>query len=489
MSRTTVADVIVDGLARAGTPRAFLAPSAGPGRDLAEAARRQGFPVVTVSGVEVACLMASVTGELSSAAGAAVVSLGPDVLSEAASALTARAPLLLLTDGPARDAKDLAAGVVKRSVRLEPDSAADAFADALVLAMTEPRGPVHVRVATNVLPREASRITGACRPGPLPSPDPRGLDEAARLLGGAGRPILVAGRGARRHEAAKWLRALAEALPAPVLVTLSAKGAIPDPHPLAFGAVGGRIAAALAARSDVIVSIGVDGGEIDPSWWPAKPVISLGPGTAPLAERPPAVEVLGEIAVILEELAPRLRARQRADWDVAEVDRLKRQVAAPLGRDAPFGPARIVELTREATAAGTIAAVDAGSFHQAALERWRTTGPLELLVPNDPARRGFALPAALAAAFCHPDRHVFCLADAEPITRQAAELELAARGGLPVVVIAAAPSPGDLLAVAQGLDMLAVSAGDAEACRVALSRALGGSRPALIAVPVEPRPV
>ena len=248
MSRTTVADVIVDGLERAGTPRIFLAPSVGPGRDLAEAARRQGFPVVTVSGAEVASLMARVTGELSSAAGAAVVSLGPDVVSEAASALTARAPLLLLTDGPARDAEDLAPGVVKRTVRLESDSAADAFAHALVLAMTEPRGPVHVRVSANDLAREASRIPGACRPGPLPSPDPRDLDETARLLGGAGRPLLVAGRGARQHEAAKWLRALAEALPAPVLVTPSAKGAIPDPHPLAFGPMGGRIAAALAAR-------------------------------------------------------------------------------------------------------------------------------------------------------------------------------------------------------------------------------------------------
>lgn len=503
MSRTTVADVIVDGLARAGTPRIFLAPAAGPGRELADAARRHGLPIVTVSGAGVACLMAAVTAELSDAPGAAVVSFVPDVVSEAASALTARVPLLLLTDDAPRDAgscdslassagagatvrsaaRPAAAGVAERSVRLESDSATDAFAHALVLAMTEPRGPVQVRLSADLLARDAPRIMEACRPGLLPAPDPAALDAAARLLGRAARPVLVAGRGSRRPEAVKWLRALAEALPAPVLVTPSAKGVIPDPHPLAFGVLGNRIGAALVARSDLVVAIGVDEGEVVPSWWPAAPAISLGPRA--LEDVRPAVRVVGEIPVILEELAPRLRARERADWDVAELDRLKRQLAAPLGHDAPFGPTRIVELAREATAAGTIAAVDAGPFRDAALGRWHAIGPLELLAPPEPARRGFALPAALAAALCHPDRRVLCLADAEPLTRQTAELALAVRLALPIVIVAAGPSTGDVAAVTRGLAIPTLTAENTDAFHGALGRALADALPALIAVPAE----
>lgn len=464
--------MIVDGLERAGTPRIFLASAAGPGRELADAARRHGLPIVTVSGGEVACLMARVTGELSSAAGAAVVSLGPDIATEAASARTTRAPLILLTDDSARDAGDLAAGVVKRSVRLEPDSAADAFADALVLAMTEPRGPVHVQVPADVLAREASRIIGSCRPGPLPAADPGAFDAAARRLVGATRPILVAGRRARGREATTWLRALAEALPAPVLATPAAKGAMPDPHPLAFGVVGNPIGTALAGRGDLLVAIGVDADEIAPSWWPAAPVLDLE----------------GEIASALEELAPRLRGRARADWDVAELDRLKRRLAALLGSGAPFGPARVVELAREATAAGTIVAAEAG-FRAAALERWHAVAPLEVLTPPDPARRGFALPAALAAALGHADRKVLCLAEAATIARQPTELELAARLALPVVVVAGGPAADDVVAHAGALSILTLGADTPDAFRVALGRALAGARPVLIAVATAPGPV
>jgi thiamine pyrophosphate-dependent acetolactate synthase large subunit-like protein len=57
------------------------------------------------------------------------------------------------------------------------------------------------------------------------------LDGAADLLARAQRPILIAGGQCRTLEVATWLRALAEALPAPVVVTAHGKGALPDPHP------------------------------------------------------------------------------------------------------------------------------------------------------------------------------------------------------------------------------------------------------------------
>ena len=490
MSRTTVADVIVDGLERAGTPRVFLAGAAEPSRALGDAARRLSLPAVGVSGAAVACLMAAVTGQLANAPGAAVVSLGPDAVGEAGSALTARAPLILLTDDDAApDPLERPGPAVKRCARIESSAAGEAFARALVLAMTEPCGPVHVRVAAEVLAGEASRITGACRPGPPPAPDPGGLDAAAGLLGRAARPVLVAGRGSRQSEVGKWLRALAEALPAPVLVTRAAKGAIPDPHPLALGVVGTAVATALARQSDLLVAIGADGDEVARSWWPEAPAMLLGYGRAAVEPVHWAVEVAGEIAAILEELAPRLRTRERADWDVAALDRLKRQLAAPLAPGSAFGPARIVELAREATTAGTIATVDAGRYHEAALERWRAVGPLQLLAAPDGARGGFALPAALAAALCHPDRPVLCLADAAAIVREPGELALAARLALPVAIVAGGSATDDAVALARALAIPAVTAEGPDAFRGALGRALAGLRPALIAVPGASGPV
>lgn len=488
MSRTTVADALVNGLERAGTPRIFLAPSVATGPRLVAAARQRGLPIVDAPGAEAACLMALVTGELAGAPGCAVLAPGHGAADEAAAALAAEAALILLTDAALDASDESARAAVKRSVRIVSEAVIEPFGDALVLAMTEPRGPVQVELSAEILGREASSIVGACRPGPTPAPPGEALDAAAHLLGRAARPVLVVGRGSRRPGALAWLRALAEALPAPVLVTRAAKGALPDPHPLALGVVTSGIAPALAGRADLLVTIGVGAGEIEPSWWPAAPILALGPGRT-FAAKPAAGEVVGEVAAILEELGPRLRARERADWDVAALDRLKRQLAPPLASGAPFGPARIVDLAREATVAGTVASVDGGLFHAAALGRWQAVGPLEVLTPPDPTRRGFALPAALAAALCHPARRVLCLADAGTIARQHAELELAARLGLPVTVIAGGPAADDVVAGAEALAIPALRADGPDAFRAALGRALAGARPALVAVPVEAGPV
>jgi len=53
-------------------------------------------------------------------------------------------------------------------------------------------------------------------PVPLPHPDAADLDRAAAMIRQAKRPVVVAGLQCRGAEA-KWLRAFAEALPAPVL--------------------------------------------------------------------------------------------------------------------------------------------------------------------------------------------------------------------------------------------------------------------------------
>src|SRR3989442_7339833 len=116
----------------------------------------------------------------------------------------------------------------------------------------------------------------------------------------------------------------------------------------------------LLKRADLVVGLGLDALEPVPApWWSTVPVLALGPPQA-LGDRIPAVEVVGEVAVVLEELAPRLHDRQRADWDIAELDRLKRELSAGPARD-DHAPARggIVRIPREATAAGTNAAVDA----------------------------------------------------------------------------------------------------------------------------------
>jgi len=485
VSPTTVADVVVDGLHRAGTPRIFGVPGRGAQLLLVEAARRRGLSVVLAHDEAAACVMAAVTGDLVSAPGAALAAPGPGVAAAAtgvARAILDRSPMILVTDRHPENVHGC-----KASLFVQAASASHWTAHAGQLAMTEPRGPVHLDVPAEVAGAPAVPLATASRPEPLPPPDPRVLDEAGRLLAGASRPVLIAGLQCRTATDAQWLRALAEALPAPVLVTLRAKGILPDPHPLMLGVLtAGGAEAELLGRADLIVALGLDAIEASPAFWmTTAPLLHLAPSPATGEWHRPVVPVVGEIALTIEELAPRLRGRARADWDVAELDRLKRALR-PLqgGATGRPGPERVTRLAREATPAGTIAALDAGPYAAAVAASWDAVAPGEFLASYGPATTGFALPAAIAAHLVHPERRVVCFTGGEGFLAALSELPTATRLRAPIVVIALADGSFDapeVVRVGQRFDVPSAAADSEAAFAQALAKALRTDGPALIA--------
>lgn len=159
----------------------------------------------------------------------------------------------------------------------------------------------------------------------LPPPDPRALDRAADLIRAASRPIVIAGHQCRPEDA-PWLRAFAEALPAPVLATSQVEEALPEAHPLALGIfTGSEQDDAVLGLADLIVTFGLDSTELNPPRWPYPALVVCLTRTPPSGlPVTPLVEVVGDLALILEELAPRLRGQKQADWDVFQLDRLKK---------------------------------------------------------------------------------------------------------------------------------------------------------------------
>jgi acetolactate synthase I/II/III large subunit len=475
MSRTTVADVIADGLSRAGTRRLFAAP--GAPRGIVEAARARGLTVVDVAGATAACVMAAVTGELDDAPGAAAVSLAGGVgavVDGAAHATRDRAPVIIVSDGAA-DAR-LLEPVARASLVADAASAGHWIAHAAQLSMAAPRGAVHLAVRADIVTAPTLPVATSCRRASLPAAPAETLDALADAIAGAARPILVGGLEFAEDDA-KWLRALAETLPAPVLCTPKGKGALADPHPLALGLL--AAGHPLARRADLVVALGVDAVEVTPGAWPAGVATAhVGRSAAAGDLYRPVVEIVADIGLVIEELAPRLRGRTRADWDVAELDRVKRALAAP----SPAGPGlarrRVVELAREATPAGTLATLDVPLA-----EAWHAVAPHELLIPTGVATLGFALPAALAAALAREHRRVIAIGAGAGIRAMAGELETAARLGVPLVVIALDPQ-GETLAPAREAGLPAWSAIDEAGFRVAFARAWSAGRPALIAAHV-----
>ena len=456
---STVADILIDGLRRAGVRRIFGVPGGGSNLELLEAARQQGLPFVLCHQESAACIMAAVTGELGGAPGAALSTLGPGVSASAtglAHAFLDRSPLIYLSDRhpgatlgfathQAFDHAAFLAPVVKGSFAVTAESAGHWVTHAAQLAMKEPRGPVHLDLPADLAGQPALPFAAAAMPAPMPQPAAADLDRAAAMIRQAKRPVVVAGLQCRAADA-KWLRAFAEALPAPVLTTYKAKGALPDPHPLAMGVfTGGVLEEPAVGRADLIIAFGLDTVELIPRRWSyTATVLSFvrsPSGAPPLAAVggggyfTQALEVVGDLGAILEELAPRLH-QHHADWDVVEVDRLRRERQRALEIGVPgLAPHRVVQITRELTPAGSIATADAGAHMFQAAEYWQAVEPGEFLISNGLATMGFALPAAIAAQLACPEQRVVCFTGDGGFMMVAAELETAVRLRLPITVI------------------------------------------------------
>jgi acetolactate synthase I/II/III large subunit len=428
MSGTTVAAVIADGLARAGTRRLFATADASAA--VLDAMRARGVTVVEVVGATAACIMAAVTGELEDAPGAAAVSLADGVtaaIDGAAHATRDRAPVIILSDGTA-DA-GLLEPVTKASLVADAASAGHWIAHSAQLSMAAPRGAVHLAIRPDVAATSTLPVATSCRRAPLPTASPPTLDALADRIAAAARPILIVGL-AIDPDAAKWVRALAETLPAPVLSTPKGKGAIPDPHPLALGLL--TAGHPLTARADLLVALGVDPVEISPGAWPVGvETVHVSAAAAGDTLYRPVVEVSADIALVIEELAPRLRGRAGADWDVAELDRVKRALTRSAPAMRGLTRRRVVTLVREATPAGTVA-----TLAVPLADAWQSVAPRELLIPNGAATAGFALPAAVAAALARQDRRVVALGAASGLVAMAGELSTVARLDLPIIIVA-----------------------------------------------------
>jgi thiamine pyrophosphate-dependent acetolactate synthase large subunit-like protein len=460
---TTSADVVADGVRRAGALRVFVTAAADPA--IVDALRVAPLPLVLVPRAGAATAMAAITGQLADSPGVAVV--GDDAAEVGASLVEAsrrQAPTIVV----ASEAPTISVPAIKTTIVATADSAAHWVAHAAQAAMKEPPGPVWLVLDPDTARRSALPLATAVRP-PMLSPDAAMIDDAAARIVGAARPLLVAGRECRNPATAAWLRALAEALPAPALVTPAARGAMPDPHPLCFGALGAD--AAILARADLVLALGVDADEVAEAGVTfTAPVLRLG---RTLAWVRPTTDVIGNVATLLEELAPRLRGQSRADWDVAELDRLRRTRPAP-AVDPRL--AAIVADLREMTPAGT-AAVFAPSIGPASA-LWAAVNPGEVFVTDA------VVAAALGVALHRPESAVLALTG-DISVMATADLSIAAEAHARVIVIAvdvASDAIGDSVG-----GVRRVVARTAGALAPAIGQALATTASTIIALPAASR--
>jgi 3D-(3,5/4)-trihydroxycyclohexane-1,2-dione acylhydrolase (decyclizing) len=370
-----------------------------------------------------------------------------------------------------------------------------------------------------------------------PEPEAALLHEAARLLGEAERPLIIAGGGVIYSGAAAQLAGLAERHGIPVVETQAGKGALPWDHPLNAGPVGangGSAANELARTADLVLAVGTRLGDFvtaSHSAFQHPAVRFIGLNVAPfdaykLAGLPLIADArrgLTALQAALEPVRPAGRTAYRTEvaelkavWDATVTD--LRTVKDP----GNLAQSEIIGLVNDAFGGDTTVICAAGSMPGDLLKLWRPLEPGAYHVEYGFSCMGYEIPAGLGVRLAEPEREVVVFIGDGSYLMLNSEIVTAVAEGIRFTVILvdnhgyqsihglqrASGSPGfinelrgrnpesgqldgdylpvDFVAHAQALGAQALYAPNEQALRGALTRAAQADRVTVIVVPADP---
>lgn len=388
-----------------------------------------------------------------------------------------------------------------------PEDVPDVVFQAVSQMRTGRPRPAAVEVPPDVLEATGEAAVAARDLDGRPPLDAGGLEQAAALLHGAERPLIVAGGGVLQSAAWAELAALAERLDAPVLLSPNGKGALSARHRLAFE---GPLVVDLLDGADVILAVGTRFASPGGSRWRLRPdqrllridadveelARAVAPQVAVEADARPALELLADLLPPRGPTAWRglneLRDRVRADLDALEPQ-------------ATFGLALRRALPDDAILVHGMTQVG----------YWCRSGypvfePRTFLGSGYQGTLGFELPTGLGAQVARPDRRVVVTVGDGGLLFNVQELATAVQHRIPVTVvvfndnaygnvrrmqrqrfgrlIASDLRNPDFVRLAESFGVRGVRADGPDQMVAAVREALDGDGPVLIEVPVGEMP-
>ena len=270
---------------------------------------------------------------------------------------------------------------------------------------------------------------------PLPEPDV--LAEAAALLRGARRPLIVSGGGTIYGEATEALRELAEATGIGVGETQAGKGSLPYDHPQALGAIGatGTTAANAAAReADVILGVGTrwsDFTTASRSLFAADATfINLNVASVD-AFKHAGLPLVADARLGLEALNDALDVTFETpanDWD-AVVERAYSE------RHDPPAQAEVIGVVNRVSGPRDVVVCAAGSMPGDLHKLWRTRDPKGYHVEYGYSTMGYEIAGGLGIKLAAPDREVFVMVGDGSYLMMAQEIATAVAEGIKLTIV------------------------------------------------------
>ncbi|MER5675579.1 thiamine pyrophosphate-binding protein [Streptomyces sp. NPDC002238] len=312
-----------------------------------------------------------------------------------------------------------------------------AIAAAWESALTAPHGPVWVEIPQDVLlAGTVLPVVSALDATPRALyPRPELTLVAAHLLSNAERPVIIAGGGVVRSDAAGKLRALAEKIDAPVVTTFGGKGAFPWEHPLSLRSwLEDRYTTDFLESADVLLVVGSGLGELSSNYHTFAPrgrVIQIEADAGKLESNHPALGIHSDAREALADLLEAVEPRE----DATAAERVRELLERVHDRIA----AQDLTLEQQVLASVREALPDTSpSFWDMTILAYWAWSAFDARHPNTmhsaqgAGGLGYGFPAALGAAAADRTRPVLAVSGDGGAMYSIAELATARQYDLPV---------------------------------------------------------
>lgn len=458
----TAAHALLKVLHANGVDRVFLVPGESYLGLLDALVDFPGMDTVTCRHEGGAGFMAVADGRLTGRPGVALVSRGPGMSNATIAVHTAQqdaVPLIMLVGQIAKkdlrreafqeiDYQKMFGDIAKWVFEpTEPGQLAEAAFKAVRMATTGTPGPVVLVIPEDIQQQTTAQPQWRASPHAATRPDDAVLDDLARKLADAQRPLLIAGGAFEAPGGREALFQLAERWSLPVAVSFRRHDVFPNTHPNYVGELGlANPAAQIAAfdEADLILAVGTRLGDI-PTQGYAFPALPRPHQTLVHCYADPHIVGLNHAADIGLVCDPTAMARalaakatqrpQREAW-LARLRGLHEQHAAWPERDPKDGvdfSAVVRSVARHAPEDVAIC-LDAGTFAAPVYRHFPFVYPQRLMSPIVGAM-GYGVPAAVATALRRPGTRTVCMAGDGGMLMTGNEMIAAVERKLPVLFI------------------------------------------------------
>ncbi|MCD8223096.1 MAG: acetolactate synthase large subunit [Clostridiales bacterium] len=415
---------------------------------------------ITVRHEQGAAFMADVYGRLTGKAGVCLATLGPgatNLITGVADADSDGAPLVAITGqvGTERmhitshqflDLTKLFEPITKRTkMVVRPDTVGEITRLAFKYAEGGKPGATHIDLPVNI---SKMPVTNAEKPlrrkvAPKEYAELDTVEDAAGMIFKAERPVILAGSGVIRGNAAKALTEFATKLKIPTVNTMMAKGAIPFDNEYSMWTIGipqEDYQNKILEGADLVIAVGYDIVEYAPAKWNKNgnvDIIHIDTRPADINKLyQPQVEVVGDISDSLIQIGRRTRCRQ----EPVKALELKAKMLAEHESYAnddlfPMKPQRILNDVRKVMGREDIVISDVGAHKMWIACHYQCYEPNTCLISNGFATMGISVPGAIGAKIVYPDKKVLAICGDGGFMMNCQEFETALREKTPFVTL------------------------------------------------------